>query len=246
MSSKDSNQPTLPGTVRQWWREVVPREGVCGASRRFLRTIREFLCEFTPTKRRQRYGDVDYDWDYRVDTTGATVGWRNRLMGMFLSSYEPTDPRGFQEMLSSLNLRFEDFSFVDLGSGKGRTLLMASDYPFRRIVGVELLPELHAVAQQNIARYKSESQKCLVLESICTDARRFPFPQEPLVLYLFNPLPEPGLAQVISNLEKSIKEHPRAVYILYYNPLLEHVLAASHAFRRVGGTHQYAIYQNIA
>lgn len=198
-----------------------------------------------PSRHRQRYGDVDYDWDYRVDTTGATVGWRNRLMGMFLSSYEPTDPRGFQEMLSSLDLHFEEFTFIDLGSGKGRTLLMAADYPFRRIVGVELLPELHRVAQQNIARYKSESQKCFALESICADARSFSFPPEPLVLYLFNPLPEPGLAQVISNLEQSLREHPRRAYILYYNPLLKHVLVASGWFSKTSGNHQYAIYQNM-
>ena len=49
------------------------------------------------------------------------------------------------------------FTFVDLGSGKGRTLLMASDYPFRRIIGVELLPSLHQIAQENLRQYKSES-----------------------------------------------------------------------------------------
>lgn len=245
MLSYRKNQPTLGDTVRQWWGEVASREGIFHASRRFLRTIWEFLRESAPSKRRQRYGDMGYDWDFRVDTTGATVGWRNRLLGMFLSAYEPTDPAGFQEMLSGLKLSFQDFTFVDLGSGKGRTLLMATDYPFRRILGVELLPELHRVAQRNIARYKSDSQKCFKLESICGDARGFSFPPEPLVLYLFNPLPEPGLAQVISNLEKSIIEHPRAVYIVYYNPLLEHVVAASHAFRRTGGTQQYSVYQNV-
>jgi len=45
---------------------------------------------------------------------------------------------------------FHDFIFIDLGSGKGRTLLMASDYPFRRIVGVELLLALHQIAQENL------------------------------------------------------------------------------------------------
>ena len=67
---------------------------------------------------------------------------------------------------------------------------MASEYPFRRIVGVELLPELHQIAQENLARYKSESQKCFALEAVCGDAIDFAFPVEPLVIFLFNPLPE--------------------------------------------------------
>ncbi|MFZ0536633.1 MAG: class I SAM-dependent methyltransferase, partial [Candidatus Sulfotelmatobacter sp.] len=132
--------------------------------------------------------------------------------------------------------------FLDLGSGKGRALLMASDYPFRRIVGVELLPALNDAAQDNICKYRSESQKCFAMESICGDAAEFAFPDEPTVLFLFNPFPESGLRNVIANLEQSLREHPRRVYVLYHNPLLEHVLGASIALKKIGGTHQYAMY----
>src|SRR5580698_4756503 len=56
-------------------------------------------------------------------------------------------------MLEQLHLDFQRFRFVDLGSGKGRALLLASDYPFREIIGVELSPELDRIARANIARY---------------------------------------------------------------------------------------------
>jgi SAM-dependent methyltransferase len=141
-------------------------------------------------------------------------------------------------------LNFSDFVFLDIGSGKGRTLLMASDYPFRCIVGVELLPALHQAAQQNLGKYKSESQQCFALESVCADATEFPFPAEPLVLYLFNPLPEAGLRKMIANLEESLRANPRTVYVLYHNPLLEHVLGQSAALKKSGGTHQYASYRS--
>src|SRR5207237_3599958 len=95
----------------------------------------EFVRDSTQGRRRQRYGDVQYDWDYRVNTTSATVGWRNRLLGMFHSPYQPTEPSLFHEMLNALNIDFREFTFIDLGSGKGRVLLMAANYPFRRIVG---------------------------------------------------------------------------------------------------------------
>lgn len=138
---------------------------------------------------------------------------------------------------------FHDFVFVDFGSGKGRTLLMASDYPFLRIVGVEILPALHQAAQENLSKYRSESQKCSALESICADATEFPFPAEPMVLYLFNPFPESGLRRMMANLEQSLRAHPRGVYVLYHNPLLEHVLSRIGALRKMGGTHQYSIYR---
>ena len=108
-----------------------------------------------PERRRQLYGNMEYDWEHRVNTTSGTVGWRARLLGLFHSPYQPTDPALFQEIMASLPIEFEQFAFVDLGSGKGRTLLMASEYPFKRIVGVELIAELHRAAEENIRDYRS-------------------------------------------------------------------------------------------
>jgi hypothetical protein len=204
-----------------------------------------FLRESTPAQRRQRYGDADYDWDFRVDTTSGTVGWRDRLMGALTSPYQPTEPALFREMMTALGENGADFSrltFIDLGSGKGRTLLMASDYPFRRIVGVELLPELHRIAEENIRAYRSGSQRCFAIAAVCQDATQVELPAEPTLLYLFNPLPEAGLWQLMQNLEVSLRAHRREFYLLYHNPLLEPVVAANPVLQKMGGTRQYTVY----
>ena len=232
----------LTAAIREWFAKRRGRNGIIPTLQEFSGICKEFLLDSLPSRRRQRYGDVDYDWDHRVDTTGATVGWRDRLLGLLHSPYQPTEPVLFQEMLASLKIDFRDFVFIDIGSGKGRTLLMASEYPFRRIIGVELLPELHRVAQENIRKYKSDSQRCFDLESTCADAREFSFPPEPTVLYLFNPLPEPGLVRLLANLEHSLREHPRSLFVIYHNPVLEHVLAESKWLRKIDGTHQYSIF----
>ena len=251
MQSPSRAQPGLFHTVRQWWRNAASYEGSYLATRRLLGVLWEFVRDSTPERLRQRYGDADYDWDYRVNTTSGAVAWRDRLLGQFHSAYQPTEPAAFHEMLNSVQqaptpdqavLNFRDFTFIDLGSGKGRTLLMASDYPFRRIIGVELLPSLHQIAQQNLSEYKSDTQKCFALESISADATAFPFPDDPLVIYLFNPFPETGMRRLFANLERSLREHPREVYVLYHNPLLEHVLAEGGFLRRLGGTHQYSLF----
>lgn len=219
--------------------------------KQFISTLWEFARESTPSRRRQRYGDVDYDWDFRVDTTSATVGWRDRLLGHFHSPYQPTEPPLFREMIESLmqvtpTINLPEFTFIDIGSGKGRALLMASQYPFRRILGIELLPELHRVARENISKYKSDSQQCFAIDSVLADGGEFALPAEPTVLYLFNPLPESGLVRMITNLEQSLREHPRPVFVLYHNPLLEHVLTRNGVITRIAGASEYAIFSRNA
>jgi len=247
MAAEPNPEPDLVATIHHWWTERAARDGFLSTLKRFLSTLWEFIRESTPSRRRQRYGDVEYDWDFRVNTTSATVGWRNRLLGLFHSPYQPTEPALFREMLASLTraspkINFREFTFIDIGSGKGRALLMAADYPFRRILGIELLPELQRVAQENIGKYKSDSQQCFAIDCLLGDAGEFAFPPEPTVLYLFNPLPESGLARMISNLEHSLQENPRPVFVLYHSPLLEHVVTANTAFKRIMGTHQYSIF----
>jgi hypothetical protein len=247
MADESASGPGIVSTISEWWKDNSARDGFASTLKRFVSTLWEFVRESTPARRRQRYGDIDYDWVFRVDTTSATVGWRDRLLGMFHSPYQPTEPTLFSEMLASLmqanpNINLGEFTFIDMGSGKGRVLLMAADYPFRRILGVELMPELHRVAGENIGKYKSDSQLCFAIDSIQGDASEFIFPPEPTVLYLFNPLPESGLAKMISNLEHSLEQYPRAVFVLYHNPLLGRVLTQSGALKKIAGTPQYSIF----
>ena len=74
---------------------------------------------------------------------------------------------------------------------------------------MELLPELHAVAQANVQRLPVEERSRF--ELFCGDAREYEFPDGPIFLYLFDPFPAPILAEVIASLERSIGENPRRV-----------------------------------
>ena len=245
MIPSDKSSYTLLQALRDWWAERHPKFGTMGSLRQFGKEMFEFLRESTPERERLRYGDIDYDWEHRVNTTEAAVSTRARLIGTLAGSlYQPTEPAVFREMLSSLPINYRDFTFIDIGSGKGRTLLMASDYPFRRIIGVELLPELHRIAQENIRKYKNENQKSFAIESQCVNAREFVLPEDPIVLYLFNPLPELGMRALLANLERSLKAHPRDAYFVYHNP--EHrAWLENSSLREFTGTHQFVIYRSV-
>src|SRR5580700_3888590 len=110
---------SLSRSAWRWWSDVAARDGRLAATRQMLVALWEFARESTPERRRQRYGDADYDWEHRVNTTSAVVGWRERLLGAFHSPYQPTESALFHEMLEALRQKsqsdFCDFVFVDMG-----------------------------------------------------------------------------------------------------------------------------------
>ncbi len=227
-----------------WISDTFRGRGLLGALRWYAAGAVELLRDLTPARRQSRYGDIDYDFEHSVDTTWANVSLRTRFRELLSGGqYQPSEPALFHQILDSIPVAVEGFTFLDLGSGKGRTLLMASQYPFRRIVGVELLGELNQVAQQNIARYRSERQKCFAIESHAGDARSFEFPGEAFVLYLFNPFPEYVLREVLANLHRSVTALPREVYVIYHNLVHENVFADQAWLRLVQRTHQFAILE---
>ncbi len=201
------------------------------------------LLELLPSRRKARFGDLDYDWEHSVDTTRSNVGFGTQfLAGVTARPYFATEPWLFEQIMQAIPADFSQFTFIDLGSGKGRVLLMASDYPFQQIVGVEFMAELHRVAIKNVTSYSNDRQRCRCIETLCVDARDFQFPSDPLLVYLFNPFSESTFAQVLQNLRQSIEQVPRPVYIAYRFTEFERLLAESHWLEEIAGSEQWAVY----
>jgi SAM-dependent methyltransferase len=122
-------------------------------------------------------------------------------------------------VLEALPIRYEDYTFIDLGSGTGRVLLMASEFPFRKIIGVEFCPPVRERALENLRRYRSSSQRCRNFEILLQDARLFAVPDEPVVVFLSHPFRVESLFQgVLENLKMSLMTAPRQIYFIYYIP----------------------------
>jgi hypothetical protein len=241
-------------------RESIRVRGVRGTLMQLLRQIDYSLRKFTPARRRVRRvredalkaSYRDFDLVYGVDTATPVpiellaTGSDNWLFG---NGYEPTVPREFHDMMRAAGDVAAGRVFIDLGCGKGRALLLASEYPFRRIVGVEFAPELVRAARENLLRFHNPRQVCRDLEVVQADAAAFPFPDDPLVLYLFNPFGPEVLAPVVEGVRHALARHPRPVTVLYYRPVHDGLWAGVPALRRVvafpGDAHSlsYSIYQ---
>jgi hypothetical protein len=233
--------------LARFWRDGREHYGAWWTARELASRIWRAMVELTPSRRRARYGDIDYDFEQSVNTTRANVGLRQQCVAILTgSAYYATEPWLFRSILEALPIRFEEFTFIDLGSGKGRALLMAAEYPFLRILGLEWMPEFHQLCLDNIQRWRKAHPESPEIEALCMDARDFQFPSEPLVIYLFNPFPEPVFAAVLENIRHSVSTNPRPIYIAYRYPELENLLAASDWLTRVAGTEQWVVYRNRA
>ncbi|MGC2696879.1 MAG: class I SAM-dependent methyltransferase [Candidatus Angelobacter sp.] len=138
-------------TFVRHWRESMHYFGLRRSLSGLAAALWSVLVELMPSRRKARYGDLDYDLDHSVDTTRVNVSFRTQVVATLTGNqYFPTEPWIFEQIMQALPINFPDFTFIDLGSGKGRCLLMAAERGFKRIVGLELLPKLHQAAEENI------------------------------------------------------------------------------------------------
>jgi len=185
--------------------------------------------EYRAAKSLRPDGQVsEFDREYGVDTDGRFEGW-TYLSDLDIPSlnwidgndYAAIDPERFKRVLASLGLRFQDFTFIDFGSGKGRALLLASEYPFKRIIGLEFSPELYGTAEENLRRFSSATQKCRDVQSLNVDFADYALPPEASVLFFFHPCRPRVLSEVVAGIGRSLLSCPRPLYIAYVAPTME-------------------------
>lgn len=214
---------------------------------RFHPRVRRWAAELP----RQQRIDTEFDLRFGTDTAGEVALGEVGIVGDDVERghgrYRPVWTHVFRAALAELHVDLSRFTFVDYGSGKGKALLLASDYPFREVVGVEFARPLHDIAVRNVAGYRSETQRCAAVHSECADATTFVPPSGPLVCFFFNPFDEATLGSVLERLSDAAKREPREIFVVYTN--MRDVREHETAFRRrpglsaVASGSQYLVYR---
>ena len=201
-------------------------------------TDSEWFWRFTESQLDARYG---IDTQDMVPIAELDISDEQQEGAVF---YEPSPVMEFGYVVSRLPVAYEDYSFVDLGSGKGRTLILAGWFPFKSIVGVEISTKMHAIAQDNVDRYQGP-KRCNDVRSICADAGACDFPNSPLVVFLFNPFHESVLELFLANLHRSLQKNPRRVVLVYGSPKHREVIDATEWLTQIGSELDdwYLIYE---
>ena len=186
-----------------------------------------------------------FDLEFGVRTSGLVAG---RHLGFghrndrHFTAYYAIAPSVFQGMIvrwrrcrpGALSLApIDAFTFIDVGAGMGRAMLLASAYPFRAVVGVELHPTLARIGRRNLALWRAAGRALAPMRMHCRDVAEFPLPPGPCVAFLFNPFGAPVLRRLLRACCRNLAERPGQLDILYVNNEQENVLEREPGFARL-------------
>ena len=131
----------------------------------------------------------------------------------------PTDYSIFRDLFKSLNCNFEKYTFVDFGSGKGKVLLLASEYGFKELKGIEFSKELCDICTNNVNNIQKMKKKILNIQVLFLDAAMYEIDPVDNFFYFYNPFEQDVFKRVLDNIDQSILKYKRKVYIVYVKPL---------------------------
>ena len=166
-----------------------------------------------------------FDLEFGVRTSGLVAG-RNLGSGhrndRHVTAYYAIAPSVFQGIIVRWRqcrplAPIDAYTFVDLGAGMGRAMLLAAAYPFRNVLGVELHPTLARIARRNLALWRAAKRTGVPMRMHCRDAADFPLPTGPCVAFLFNPFGAPVLRRVLRAWTRTLAERDGQLDILYVN-----------------------------
>lgn len=175
----------------------------------------------------ERSGAVDTAERIHLDTLG--LGAKDRI------SYTPS---GWLTLRRALPRRAVDANdvLIDYGSGKGRVLVQAARYPIKQVIGLEISPELNALASQNVESNRHRLA-CQDVVLVTADVLEYEPPDDITIAYLYNPFRGEIFAAAITRLIESHDRNPRRVRLIYVNPTEHHQLLATNRFRLVRRLH---------
>lgn len=152
------------------------------------------------------------------------------------SRFAPSPIKGFRfalQQLADFRVDYSKYTFIDIGVGLGRNLLLASEFPFKRIIGVEISEQLCAIAQENIEQYNNTSGRVCPAEVVCSDALSYSFPPGPLVLYFWEPFSGVTQTAFVKHLEAYLEASGQSIMLVFMGGVFRDIIR-SDKFKMLG------------
>jgi SAM-dependent methyltransferase len=167
--------------------------------------------------------DVKYGTDTQTHVGVEALGIDRRL-ARHAVHYEPSTIPKIRRALRQLRIRHGDYSFIDVGSGKGIVSLLAAQYPFRRVIGIEISAVLHHTAEKNLALYRASCTLRAPVHFVNVNALDYDVTHENQVVYLYNPFDATFLKAFLDRLRP--RTDSADVVVVYVNPVHKETLAS--------------------
>jgi SAM-dependent methyltransferase len=175
-----------------------------------------------------------FDAAHGIDTSGyvpAAERVPEAAMAGQRSPYGGSQPSIVRAGLASVP-DHDQYTFVDLGCGKGRPLVVASEFRFRRLIGVEINRTLADVARVNAAVIAARYPLRTPIEVEVGDATTVSTPAQCVVYFMYHPFDRPLVGALIENIEHQLANNLKHAFFVYYNPVHADVPDQSALFSR--------------
>ncbi len=204
-------RPTLTRGLSLGW--ILKTRGPIGFMQWAIRSVPYHLwLHLTPQGRR----DLRFDESHHVITEGISQPEVEHAV-----QYAPVQPARFRAAMRRLPIDPHKFTFIDIGSGKGRALILAREFGFRRVLGIEVSEKLCEIARSNAPE----------AEVRCVNALDFEPPPEDSVIHMFNPFRDPVMSMFAARIEESLETPPpHKVWVVYHRPFFAAAFEQSRVF----------------
>jgi SAM-dependent methyltransferase len=166
--------------------------------------------------RRLRLQHQRFDKKYQIDTQMpvAVADLETTAPGAkFAKLYQGTPLAVLHRIFDRLKVDRQRFTFIDLGSGKGRVLLVAAQYPFKSVVGVEFSKTLHDIAVTNIQKFVATARTSTSVTSINCDAGEVDFSEiGDKIVFCYNPFAADLMIRVLNNLNAPAQKPGETIF----------------------------------
>jgi len=192
-----------------------------------LRFMHRYAIRARPSMRRH-----PFDMRHGISAEGYLPWWLLRSdseADTENSGYAGCQPSCLRRALSTIPDPSR-FVYLDVGCGKGRSMVVASELRFRRVVGIEISAPLARSARRNAAAIRKRFPERTPIEVMEGDATRAVLPPGDLVVFLYHPFGRPLLSRFLSILTESRAGHE--MFVVYESPVEGDLLDAIPGFHR--------------
>jgi SAM-dependent methyltransferase len=182
-----------------------------------------------------------FDLEFGMRTSGLIAG---RHLGAghrhdrHITAYYAVAPSVFRAMIVRWRrcrpvAPMDEYTFIDFGAGMGRAVLLAAEFRFKAVIGVELHPALARIARRNMAVWRAAGRAVAPMRMLCRDAAEFALPSGPCVAFLFNPFGGPVMRRMLRAWSEQIDGGAGSLDVLYVNDEQKNVLRCEPGFERL-------------
>jgi SAM-dependent methyltransferase len=206
-------------------------------------SLHNYLCNYTD----KRASEFDENYGTETFHRCPVAVSENLSIDAMAWGYGPINEDFFREIIDAIPIDVSQYTFVDVGAGKGNALILAGEYNFKHSIGIELSEELINVGKLNIEQSMKITNRKIPPEWIQKDFLTWQIPVMNSLFFFNNPLPHLIALEAVQRIEETVAKTNVDIIVAYRKApgIVDVFLSKSPYFRPLRLAPYWRIYRSI-